>query len=92
MSNSIARVYSDAVKKNQKVLYGVWEPGFPVKLGDYGVMTGNIFTQRGNISELSELKDFKINYRTDNTKDEKSSYSISFEADTKVPVINLADG
>jgi len=35
MSNSIARVYSDAVKKNQKVLYGVGEPGFPVKLGDY---------------------------------------------------------
>ncbi len=34
------------------------------------------------ISELAELKDFKIKYRTDNTKDEKffvSSYSILFQ-------------
>jgi len=46
MSNLIARVYSDAVKKNQKVLYSVWEPGFPVKLGDYGVMTGNMTLNR----------------------------------------------
>ena len=87
MSNSIARVYSDSVKKNQKVLYGVWEPGFPVKLGDYGVMTGNIFTQRGNISELAELKDFKIKYRTDNTKDEKfftSQEGVEFELKPRV--------
>lgn len=27
----------------------------PVKLGDYGAMTGNIFTQRGNISELDQI-------------------------------------
>ncbi|GGC40763.1 hypothetical protein GCM10011386_36030 [Parapedobacter defluvii] len=47
------------------------------------------------ISELAELKDFKINYRTDNTKDEKFftySYFISFQADAKVPVIDLANG
>jgi len=62
MSNSIARVYSDAVKKNQRRLL--------------------------TISELAELKGFEIKYRTDNTKDEKfftSSYSISFQAEAKVP-------
>lgn len=71
MAKAIARVYTDAVKKNQKVLFGVWEPGFPVKLGDFGVMTGNIFTQLGNISEIAELKNFTIKYRSDDTKDTK---------------------
>ncbi|KGO87394.1 hypothetical protein Q765_06940 [Flavobacterium rivuli WB 3.3-2 = DSM 21788] len=75
MSNSIAKVYADSVKKNQKILYGVWEPGFPVKLGDFGIMNGNIFTQLGNISELEDLKDFEIKYRTDETKDEKTFIS-----------------
>jgi len=54
MSNSIAKIYANTVKKNQKILYGVWEPGFPVQLGDFGVMKGNIFTQLGNW--LMELK------------------------------------
>lgn len=82
MANSIAKVYTNAVKKNQKVLYGVWEPGFPVQLGDYGVMTGNIFTQLGNISELAELKDFNLKFRKDDTKDEKfftSQQGVQFE-------------
>ncbi|MFC7523114.1 hypothetical protein ACFQRK_04125 [Parapedobacter sp. GCM10030251] len=69
-------VYSDAVTKNQKVLYGVWGARIPRE-------AGRLLT----ISELAELKDFKLKYRTDNTKDEKfftSTYSISFQADAKV--------
>jgi|GEM_PF-1826154 len=61
--------------------YGAWIPR----------EAGRLIT----ISELAELKDFKIKYRTDNTKDEKfftSTYSISFQADAKVPVIDLANG
>ena len=87
MAKSIAKVYTNAVKKNQKVLFGVWEPGSPVQLGDYGVMTGNIFTQRGNISELEELKDFKIKFRKDDTKDEKfftSEQGVQFELKPRV--------
>lgn len=72
MANSIARVYCNAVRKNQKVLYGVWEPGFPVQLGDFGVMKGNIFVHMGNISQFKELKSFKIKYRKDDTRDEKT--------------------
>lgn len=71
MAKPLAKVYANAVKKNQKILYGVWEPGFPVQLGDYGVMKGNIFTQLGNISEFEELKNFKLKIRKDETKDEK---------------------
>ncbi|WP_397362007.1 hypothetical protein [Olleya sp. R77988] len=86
MGSSIAKVYSNTVKKNQKVLYGVWEPGFPVQLGDYGIMKGNIFTQLGNISEFEELKHFKIKIRKDDTKDEKfftSKKGVEFELKPK---------
>ncbi|WP_410220692.1 hypothetical protein [Pedobacter sp.] len=87
MANSIAKVYSDAVKENQKVLYGVWEPGFPVKLGDFGVMEGNIFVQQGNIANIEELKDLKIKIRKDNSSDEKfftSKTGVQFELKPQV--------
>lgn len=71
MSNSIAKIYANSVRKNQKVLYGVWEPGLPVHLGDYGTMVGNIFVPQGNLSDIKEMKNVKINIRTDDTKDEK---------------------
>ena len=82
MASSIAKVYTNAVKKHQKVFYGVWEPGYPIHLGDYGVMTGNIFTLLGNISEFKELNDFKLKFRKDDTKDEKffiSQKGVQFE-------------
>lgn len=87
MAKSIAKIYANTVKRNQKVLYGVWEPGFPVQLGDYGVMRGNIFTQLGNISEFEELKDFKLKIRKDETKDEKtftSKKGVQFKLSPKV--------
>jgi len=86
MSGSIAKVYANTIKRNQKILYGVWEPGFPVQLGDYGIMRGNIFTQLGNISEFDELKDFDIKIRKDDTKDEKtftSKRGVQFEIGSK---------
>lgn len=89
MANSVAKVYANTVKKNQRVLYAVWEPGFPVKLGDYGVMVGNIFTQLGNISEFEELRHFKIKIRKDDTKDEKfftSEKGVQFEIKPKATI------
>jgi len=86
MATSIAKVYADTVKKNQRVLYGVWEPGFPVKLGDYGIMNGNIFVQIGNISELHDLKSLTIKTRKDDTKDEKfftSQHGVEFTLNPK---------
>lgn len=87
MASSVAKVYANAVKQNQRVLFGVWEPGFPVQLGDYGVMVGNIFVQLGNISEFAELKKFKLKYRKDDTKDEKfftSQKGVQFELKPQV--------
>ncbi|MDC6365743.1 MULTISPECIES: hypothetical protein [Flavobacteriaceae] len=86
MSKSIAKVYANTVKRNQRILYGVWEPGFPVQLGDYGVMKGNIFTQLGNISEFEELKNFGLKIRKDDTQDEKtftSKKGVQFELGSK---------
>jgi hypothetical protein len=87
MSSSIAKIYADTVRENQRVLYGVWEPGFPVQLGDYGVMKGNIFVQLGNLRDIDEMRNFKITKRTDNTKDEKfftSQKGVQFELKPKV--------
>lgn len=87
MSKSIAKTYANTVKRNQKILYAVWEPGFPVQLGDYGVMKGNIFTQLGNISEFEELNNFKIKIRKDDTKDEKtftSKKGVQYELNPRV--------
>lgn len=96
MGNSIAKIYANTVKRNQKILYGVWEPGFPVELGDYGVMKGNIFTQLGNISEFDELKDFELKIRKDDTKDEKtftSNKGVQFELGSKADAtINGVEG
>ncbi len=72
MSTSVAKAYANTVRKNQKVLYAVWEPGLPVELGDYGTMNGNIFVPLGNIREIEALKDFKITTRKDTTQDEKT--------------------
>ena len=72
MATSVAIAYANTVKKNQRVLFGVWEPGLPVQLGDYGTMNGNIFVPQGNIREFEDLKDFKITIRKDNSQDEKT--------------------
>lgn len=67
--------------------YAVWEPGFPVELGDFGVMNGNIFVHQGNIKDIEELKDFEIKKRIDDTVDEKfftSKSGVQFELKPKM--------
>ena len=87
MATSVAKAYANTVKKNQRVLFGVWEPGLPVQLGDYGTMNGNIFVPQGNIREFEDLKDFKITIRKDNSQDEKtftSEKGVQYELKPKV--------
>ncbi|RZJ72572.1 hypothetical protein [Flavobacterium sp.] len=87
MSKGVARVYTDTVRQNEKVLYGVWYPGTPLKLGDYGRMDGNIFVHLGNLSEFDELKNFEIKVRKDETSDEKlftSQKGVTYEIKPKV--------
>lgn len=71
MAISTATSYANLVKSNQKVLYAVWEPSFPIKLGDYGYMNGNIFVHMGNISQIPELKGVNMAIRKNNANDDK---------------------
>jgi hypothetical protein len=70
MSDSIAKAYTNTIKKHQRTYFGVWKPGTPIELGDYGVMNGNTFVLMGNINEFDELKGFALDIRKDVTKDD----------------------
>lgn len=50
--------------KNRFGYYATWHPGVPLKLGDYGLLKGNIFARTGNISEYG----IEYNIRPDDTK------------------------
>lgn len=65
--SSIAEIYTEAVYDNLKPLYGNWEPGRPVKLGDFGLLRGRIFIYLGNIEE----RGISFQTRTDPAKDQK---------------------
>jgi hypothetical protein len=70
MSDSVANAYANTIKKHQRTYYGVWKPGTPIKLGDYGMMNGNTFVLMGNINDFDEFKGFELNIREDDTKDD----------------------
>lgn len=43
------KVYTEAIRNHFKVFFANWPIGEPVKLGDYGIMSGKIFIREGNI-------------------------------------------
>lgn len=85
---SIAKLYSDEIKKHFRVLYANWEPGGPIELGDYGIMDGNIFIPIGKLKEdFPEFAGKMINTTPDPTKDLKE-----FKSESGVEVNLLAKG
>lgn len=96
MTNDLGPIYTKQVKENFRTLWANWEPGNPIKLGDFGIMENKIFVFMGNI------KDFGITFktRTDDTSDHKFftskegvSYSLNAKADVPVAgVINAKAG
>lgn len=62
MSN-IFDIYTKAVHSNLRPLFANWEPGKPIKLGDYGILNKRMFNYLGNINQ------FGITFKTrkDNT-------------------------
>ncbi len=85
--SGIAEIYAQQVFENLKPLHANWEPGYPVKLGDYGVMRDKLFLHLGNI------KDLGISYevRKDDALDDKQFSSkgqaeITFHAKGSVNV------
>jgi hypothetical protein len=96
MSDSIAKAYANTVKKHQRTYFAVWKPGNEVKLGDYGIMNGNIFVLMGNINDFDELKDFELNIREDTTQDHMRfvsqqgvSFTLSPQVKTNVEGVNI---
>lgn len=53
MSTHISDIYSNEVYDNLRPLYGNWEPGQPIELGDYGVLQGRIFVRLGSIKAMN---------------------------------------
>lgn len=65
--SSIVGIYTSAVRDNLKPLYANWEPGKPVELGDYGLLSGDVFVHLGNVGDLG----IKFGVRNDSSTDRK---------------------
>lgn len=86
---SIVSIYTNSVYENLKPLYANWEPGRPVKLGDFGVMRGGTFIYLGNIKG----KELAISFSEtqDSARDQKfftsqDSMDVRFYAKGAVPI------
>jgi hypothetical protein len=71
------KIYAKSLHDHFKVFYANWPPGENIKLGDYGILNGDVFIPEGNITEQFNLQ---FNRRDDPTKDNynfKSTDSVS---------------
>jgi len=90
--SSIVKIYTDAVYSNLKPLYANWEPGRPVQLGDFGIMSNRTFIYLGNIQDLG----IAFSERTDPAKDHKffasqGTVDVRFFAKGNAPVSGVAN-
>ncbi len=69
--NKIVSIYTKAIKENLRPLYPNWEPTTPVRLGDYGYLEDDFFTQLGNIEDLG----ISFSTRNNNSNTRKAFYS-----------------
>ena len=61
--SSAQKQYTDEMKKKFGY-YATWHPGVPIKLGDVGTFTGNVFTRLSNLEDLG----IPVEIREDTTK------------------------
>jgi hypothetical protein len=78
---AISDLYTSIVHDNLRPLYANWEPGTPIKLGDFGFLDNYRFTQMGNVAAMG----IKTTSREDVTTDHKyfaseGSTDIAFHA------------
>ncbi len=66
--NELAHLYTKSTHDHLKPLFANWEPGRPIKMGDYGIMSDYSFCHLGNIADLGIT--FKV--RADHSPDQKS--------------------
>lgn len=77
MSN-VASIYTNAMRDNFRPMFANWQPGSPLKLGDYGLITNNIFQRIGKIGDPDIGIEFKT--RLDETGDQ---YEFSSSSETE---------
>lgn len=90
--SSIAEIYTRTVYENLRPLYANWEPGRPVKLGDFGVMRDRTLILLGNVGQFG----IEFTTRTDPASDQKYFSSegetqITFYAKGSVGVSGIAN-
>lgn len=60
--STIAAIYTKALHDHFRPMYANWQPGSPMELGDYGLITNHIFNRIGNIRD--EGLDFEVRQDT----------------------------
>jgi hypothetical protein len=48
---SLAESYTQEILHELK-RFATWEPGLPLRLGDYGLLNGSLFSRKGNLADL----------------------------------------
>lgn len=89
---SIVKIYTDAVYDNLKPLHANWEPGRPIKLGDFGILRDRTFIHLGNLSDLG----IAFDERPDLANDQKfftsqDSVEVKFNAKGSVPISGIVN-
>lgn len=85
---SAQKQYSDEMKKKFGY-YATWNPGYPLELGDYGILKDNVFTRLSNIKDLG----VEFDVRPDSSKVdlEHNSYG-SVQVTTKLSGVGAPVG
>jgi hypothetical protein len=86
-SHSLAEAYTREIRTHLK-RFATWEPGVPLRLGDYGELRGSLFDRVGNVADDR----FRLTYatRTDETHD-LVSYASRGDASIEVDAATSAD-
>jgi len=74
--NSIANIYTETINKNFPYQFANWEPGKPVRLGDYGYLKNNVFIYMGNIEDIGISFEIRKDKGLDNRKFKSSGINI----------------
>jgi hypothetical protein len=91
--SGMAQRYCSELHREFQNLHAVWEPGNPLKLGDFGVMDGSVFRKKGNIEQkgvsvvIEPDDDSKyFSYKT------AASTEVKFYANGEAPVGGTVNG
>lgn len=90
----LADTYTAEIRTNLR-RFATWEPGAPMKLGDYGELRGSMFVRLGNVADSSLGVEFST--RSDATRSHVSyssagAVSVDFSTDVELEAPPIAVG